>query len=155
MGILDSAMNQSTPYLFWILVLWFGQCQSKPGFLDSLKEAASKVKSELFDGCKDKNDINWEQNQCAMVFDEENCSDDGLKISKGKTSFTRLQSNRTLASWHDEIDAIITKKGCLLTGFKKSDCTGDQSVYGDLSEDKVFADLEDFEDKIECIKCKC
>jgi len=113
------------------------------------------VKSELFDGCKDKNEINWEQNQCAMVFDEENCSDDGLKISIGKTSFTRLQSNFTLASWHDEIDAIITKKGCLLTGFKKSDCTGDQRVYGSLNKDGVFDDLEDFEDKIECIKCEC
>ena len=67
-----------------------------------------------------------------------------MKISIGKTSFTRLQSNFTLASWHDEIDAIITKKGCLLTGFKKSDCTGDQRVYGSLSKDGVFDDLEDF-----------
>ena len=67
-----------------------------------------------------------------------------MKISIGKTSFTRLQSNRTLASWHDEIDAIITKKGCLLSGFKKSDCTGDQRVYGSLSKDGVFDDLEDF-----------
>ena len=63
---------------------------------------------------------------------------DGLK------SFTLLQSNLTLASWHDEIDAIITKKGCLLTGFKKSDFTGDQRVYGSLSEDGVFCDLDDF-----------
>ena len=67
-----------------------------------------------------------------------------MKISKGKTSFTRLQSNRTLASWHDEIDAIIAKKGCFLTGFKNSDCTGDQEIYGDLSKDGVFDDLKDF-----------
>jgi len=60
--------------------------------------------------------------------------------------------NPFLISWRKEIDAIITRRGCELTAYKDSDCRGDSKVVG---SNKIDDDLDDFEDEIKCLKCRC
>merc|ERR1712083_599815 len=131
MGTLDLTMYKSTSLLFCLLILWVSQCQAKPGLWN------------MFQDCGDKqHSISWQSNQCAKVFDDDDCGDDGLMIEVGETSFSRTTLNLRLISWRNEIDAIITRRGCELTAYKDSDCTGDSKV---VQED----------DKIKCIRCRC
>merc|ERR1711997_1290303 len=159
MGILDSIMYKSTFFLFCLLVLWVGQCQAKPGLLDLAKSA---VKS-LTDDCEDK-EVKWERNECAMVFDDDDCQKDGLKIKEGETPFSRLGfiSKGTAdfaasSDYKDDIEGIIVRAGCELTVYKESDCKGGHEDYeGGSFGDKAFDDLDDeFDEKIECVKCRC
>merc|ERR1712241_1237156 len=137
--------NKVTSFLLCHLVLLVGKIQAKPGLLDA-------VTSFLKD-CDDiQDDITWGSNECAMVFDDDDCSDDGLKIEEGETSFSRTTLNLFLISWRKEIDAIITRRGCELTAYKDSDCRGDSKVVG---SNEIDDDLKDFEDEIKCLKCRC
>ena len=72
-----------------------------------------------------------------------------MKISTGVTTFTRnpLKSGYSLklASWHEEIDSIITRAGCTLTAYKDSDCEGEKQEYGSSRRDKVY-DGDDLDD---------
>merc|ERR1712241_128730 len=164
MGILKSTMYKLTSFLFCLLVLWVGQSQAKPQ-LGALIDKVTGVFDDCDDVYKEKVEDKWQSDQCAIVFDEDDCSDDGLKISTGVTTFTRnpLKSGYSpkLAFWHEEIDSIIVRAGCTLTAYKDSDCEGEKQEYkGESSltrrdKDKVYDDLDDFEDEIECIKCEC
>merc|ERR1711935_107931 len=166
MGILDSIMYKSTSFLFCLLVLWVGQCQAKPGLFDTIKDVAkSAVKKLTPDDCDDvKKEISWKPRECAMVFDEDDCSgdDDGLKIETGSTTFSTLgflknTDHKASSDYKDDIEGIIVRRGCTLTVYKESDCKGGHEDYkGGASEDGVFDDLDDeFDEKIECVKCSC
>merc|ERR1712170_106249 len=159
--ILKSTMYKLTSFLFCLLVLWVGQSQAKP----QLGALISKLTDDCDDVYEEKVEDKWQSGQCAIVFDDEDCSDDGLKISTGVTTFTRnpLKSGYSLklSRWHEEIDSIIVRAGCTLTAYKDSDCEGEKQEYKGKSsltrrdKDKVYDDLDDFEDEIECIKCEC
>ena len=76
-------MYKTTSFLFCLLLLWVGQCQAKPGLFDTIKDVAkSAVKKLTPEDCDDvKKQISWTRNECAMVFDEGDCSgDDGNHI---------------------------------------------------------------------------
>merc|ERR1719500_801604 len=161
-------MYKTTSFLFCLLVLWVGQCQAKPGLFDTIKDVAkSAVKKLTPEDCDDvKKQISWTGRECAMVFDEDDCSgdDDGLKIKEGETTFSRLGfiSKGTAdysgdSDYKDDIEGIIVRKGCELTVYKESDCKGGHEEYkGTLREDGVFDKLDDeFDEKIECVKCSC
>merc|ERR1711935_713661 len=153
---LDSIMYKSTSFLFCLLVLWVGQCQAKPGLLDLAKSAAKGVVSKFTADCDNK-EVSWGKNECAMVFDDDDCQEEGLKIKEGETTFSRLGfiSKGTAdfsgdSDYKDDIEGIIVRAGCELTVYKESDCKG-----GDR-KDGAFDDLDDeFDEKIECVKCSC
>ena len=62
-------MNKSTSFLFCLLVLWVGPCQSNPGVIDF-----------FFGKDCDDAEYKWETNDCAIVFDEEDCQDGKITL---------------------------------------------------------------------------
>merc|ERR1719507_789625 len=137
-------MYKTTSFLFCLLVLWVGQCQAKPGLFDKIKG--------VFDDCNDvKKKISWTGRECAMVFDEDDCSgdDDGLKIETGSTTFSTVgflknADHKASSDYKDDIEGIIVKPGCTLTAYKESNCKGGHQEY-----EGVVDDLEDeFDEKI-------
>merc|ERR1719500_1727239 len=160
-------MYKSTSFLFCLLVLLVGQCQAKPGLFDTIKDVAkSAVKKLTPEDCDDvKKKISWTGRECAMVFDEDDCSgdDDGLKIETGSTTFSTVgflknTDHKASSDYKDDIEGIIVKKGCQLTAYKKSGCTGGHETYPPKvsDEDTVFDNLDDeFDEEIECVKCCC
>merc|ERR1711935_843180 len=169
MGSLDSNMYESTSFLFCLLVLLVGQCQAKPGVLELVGTAAvAKVGVEVVKKAFEKDcgdyKYDWGANECAIVFDEEDCGEDTfgwspLKIKEGETSFSR--TTITFARYRNDIESLIVKGGCTLNAYLKSACEGTNYKFksGLLGGDKTYDDLEDdaedFNKKIKCVTCSC
>merc|ERR1711971_50263 len=158
MGILDSIMYKTTSFLFCLLVLWVGQCQAKPGLFDTIIDAGKSAVDSLNQNCNKVNKkISWGRDECAMVFDDDDCDNDGLKIETGSTTFSRLGflktdiDHKASSDYKDDIEGIIVKPGCTLTAYKESNCKGGHQEY-----EGVVDDLEDeYDEEIECVKCCC
>merc|ERR1719500_407529 len=150
-------MYESTSFLFCLLVLLVGQCQAKPGVLEIAGTAAvakvgvEVVKSAFKKDCGDY-EYSWKENECAIVFDEEDCGEDTfgwspLKIKEGKTSFSL--TTVTFARYKNDIESLIVRGGCTLNAYLKSDCEGTSYKFksgkfkGLLKGDKTYKDLED------------
>merc|ERR1712110_729044 len=120
MGILDSIMYKTTSFLFCLLVLWVGQCQAKPGLLDT-------ILGKSVDCDKVNKKISWGRDECAMVFDDDDCDNDGLKIETGSTTFSRLGlfgktsiDHNASSDYKDDIDEEIEcVKCCCGSGCKR------------------------------------
>merc|ERR1739838_447998 len=174
MGSLDSNMYESTSFLFCLLVLLVGQCQAKPGVLELVGKAAvakvavDVVKAGFTKDCGDY-EYSWGANECAIVFDEEDCGENTLgwsplKIKEGETSFSL--TTVTFARYRNDIESLIVRGGCTLNAYLKSDCEGTSHKFQSglvipkvKSGDKTYEDLEDhaedFNEKIKCVTCSC
>lgn len=111
-------------------------------------------------------------NSCAIVYDDEDCEEgdwtplsiraDGRPVSfttnPFKVSPAQLLKNR---KYKDDIESLVVRKGCTLTVYKESDCTGRSYTFrASNMEDMIVDELEDsdakdFDEKIECLKCSC
>merc|ERR1711962_1196616 len=178
MGNRDSTMYKSTFYLFYLLVLCIIPSQAKPGALDTgfkvagAVVAAKVVKSALEKDCGDY-EYSWGEDECAIVFDEEDCGESTfgwspLKIKTGERSFSLLS---TYARYKNDIESIIVRSGCTLNGYLNSDCEGTEGkdfyafkrgrLSGLVKGDKVYEDLkedsntEKYDKKIQCVVCTC
>lgn len=152
--------------LFFVSTFVF--IEAKPGLLDTLQDGLKTGVSSLFSpDCKPIKD-----DSCAIVYDDEDCEEgdweplsikaDGQPVSFStnplKVNPVQLLKNR---KYKDDIESLVVRKGCTLTAYKESDCTGAQFNFkASKDEDLVYEELEDsdadeFDEKIECLKCTC
>ena len=79
-------MYKLTSFLFCLLVLWVGQSQAKPQ-LGAIIDKVTGVFDDCDDVYKDKVEDKWQSGQCAIVFDEDDCSDGKFRLCPCASSF--------------------------------------------------------------------